>query len=573
MLSLRNKSSERALFEYRIQKLEERLKIATLCLHKISEGDQSLSYFDIDDSPDDEEGKQFSETLSRTKQRLAEYNQREQQRSWAAEGMAQFIALIQGDRTRSGFFDEVLSMIVRYTKSNQGGIFILNDNDPQDRHLELRACYAYSKKKFVDRKIPIGQGILGQAFLEEETSIFLNVPGNFFDITSGLGEATPRFLLITPLRYDQQVVGVLEIGCFHRMEKHQVEFIEKIAENLASVVLNIQHAAKATALYEESQRRARMLLEQEETLKQNIEELKATQEEMKRHQRGVEDRTQLMKFIIDNIPFPIFVKDERGRYTLVNRSEAELFALAESDILDKDDSYFVPNEDEWRVIQESDNRVLDSGQPLELPIQNFTTKNGASYVFKTTKIPFVNHVTGRKNILGVSIDLTEKHALEKKLLREMNIGTGNTLINLAGRQRMLSQKIGFYAEMVVKGKLHHISELKNTIDLFGHSLLTIRDGGFPKGIPCENPLPPADISVMSYVREIDMMWAQYRDAANKIIYYLTFGRSTTEEVRQYEIEKSIDFIEDNGEKFLELNNDLMLACIRISAAERVEDAY
>jgi len=100
---------------------------------------------------------------------------------------------------------------------------------------------------------------------------------------------------------------------------------------------------------------------------------------------------------------------------LVNKAEVALFDVSEKEILGKDDSHFVKNEEEWKVIQESDLNTLDSEVPIELPQQSFTTSVGITRVFKTTKIPFINASTGEKNILGVSVDLTEIVNLEKKL--------------------------------------------------------------------------------------------------------------------------------------------------------------
>lgn len=558
-----NTNSGRNLLLKRVATLEQRLKIATDYLKKISEGDNILT---IPESADqnDPENKDFIETLKKTENRLTEYTRLDKERIWIAEGMAKFMEVIQGDRTQTDFYDKVLTMIVRYSGCIQGGIFMLNDHDEVEPFLELKACYAYSRKKFIQRKIGLGQGMLGQCFLEKEICIYTTVPYDYFDITSGLGEATPRFLAIVPLKYDQHVLGVLELASFEVMEKYKVEFIEKMTENLASVALNIQHTRKANTLYKESQVKAKRLIEQEEALRQNIEELQATQEEMRRHQQELDQRSYLMKFIIDNIPFPIFVKDEKGRYTLVNKSEAKLFNLKDTDLIGKADSHFVTNDDEWQVIKESDERVLSSTEPLELPIQHFTTETGSSYIFKTTKIPFVNNVTHKKNILGVSIDLTEKLDLEKKLLHERSINDMNTLINMAGRQRMLTQKIGFYAEMAAKGKVLQTGELKSAVDLFEHSLEVIRNGGTPMEIVCESPLPEAEPSLLPFIQEIEDVWKHYRDAAKKIIYYISFNDSTTATIKDYEIEKSINYIEDHAEKLLELNNDLMLACIQLS---------
>jgi PAS domain S-box-containing protein len=563
MLFTTRKNSRKALHE-KIERLETRLKLATGFLSKIAEGDQALASFELNADEKDEEGKLFLEKLTRTKEKLAEYTQRDRERVWVAEGMSKFMDVIQGDRTAKDFYDKVLTMILRYSGAIQGGLFMLNEEDPEDSFLELKACYAYSRKKFVEKKIGLGQGMLGQCFIEKETNIFTTVPNNYFDITSGLGEATPRFLVIVPLKYDQQVMGVLEVASFEKMPAYKIEFIEKLCENMASVALNIVNTTRANKLYEESQLREKRLQEQEEVLRQNIEELEATQDEMKRHQRELDQRTYLMKFIIDNIPFPIFVKDEKGRYTLVNKTEAKLFGLPDTELIGKDDSYFVSNKEEWRVIQESDALVLASDDPLELPTQYFTTPSGVSYVFKTTKIPFVNNSTGKKNILGVSIDLTERLRLENKLVQERGINATNTLINLAGRQRMLTQKIGFYAEVVGKGKSQYVTELKNAVDQFEHSFGVIKDGGTPIGIKCEHPLEKSERALFPLLKNIDDLWLPYKDAVKKILYYTTFQDSVTASVKDYEIEQSLSYIEANAENLLSANNDLMLACIQLN---------
>src|SRR5690606_11600435 len=159
------------------------------------------------------------------------------------------------------------------------------------------------------------------------------------------------FLLLIPIKFNNVVLGVIELAYFKKPEKYQIEFAEKITENMASVTLNLRHAKRAQILFDESVQKAKALQEQEEILRQNVEELVATQEEMKRHQQEVDRQSALLKFIVDNIPFPIFVKDEMGRYELVNNAETRLFNMDEKDVLGKDDSHFVKSAKEWDVIR------------------------------------------------------------------------------------------------------------------------------------------------------------------------------------------------------------------------------
>ena len=557
--TLKKKNSELA---NRIKALEARLQIATECLERISEGNFNLTVDDLSLDTTTVENKNFALMLSKMSDQLARYSEKEYERVWIAEGISKFMNLVQGDnRAQTDFYDRILSMMINYLGVNQGGLFILNDDDREDIHLELTACYAYGRKRFLEKKVRIGEGMLGQCVLEKETTQFTKVPQSYAAITSGLGEATPEYLIIVPMKYDDVVLGAIELASFHPLKEHQVEFLERIAENIASLVLNIRNSARAERLFKESQEKARLLQEKEEMLQQNLEELIATQDEMKRNQIELDRQTNLLRFILDNIPFPVFVKDELGRYSLVNKAEAKLFNMRNDDLIGKDDSYFVNNEEEWNVIRESDAKVLRSNDPVELPLQYFTTTLGNSYVFKTTKIPFVNNVTGKKNILGVSIDLTEKLSLEQKLLREESANTNSMLLNIIGRQRMLSQKIGFHAEALVRGKKQNGTLLQDAIELHEHSLHIIRYGGMPMGVTLERPLPKADKELVPALEKIEEVWYQYKKAAENIILNSTVD-SHHRNMNVAAIEKDLDIIEQNGELILRLNNDLMLACIK-----------
>ena len=403
----RKRKNKNDFLKEKVLKYENTLKNTEVVIKEISNGNFELNK---DTSSD-----LFLDSLVELSEKMKQYEIQEKERRWVSEGLVHFVDIIRRDQSEKGeLYHGILSSLVKYLKANQGGIFLLShkENEPM---LEMVACYAYDRKKFMDKTIRIGEGLLGQCFLEEETTLYTELPPSYTTITSGLGLATPSCLVLVPLKFNDQMVGVIEIAGFHKFQKYELDFIEKIAESLASVVFNVQSTEQSKNLLFESEQREQMLKEQEEELRQNMEELVAAQEEMQGKQRELDQKSDMLKLIIDNIPFPVFVKDNIGRYTLVNKAEAALFDTPEENILGKDDSHFVKSTEEWKVIQESDLRTLDSNVAIELPAQSFTTSVGVTRIFKTTKIPFTNTITGEKNILGVSVDLTEVINLEKKL--------------------------------------------------------------------------------------------------------------------------------------------------------------
>lgn len=116
--------------------------------------------------------------------------------------------------------------------------------------------------------------------------------------------------------------------------------------------------------------------------------------------------------ILENLPFPAFIKNETGMYIIVNKHEADLFGLNELEIIGKRDAEFITDQEEIEIIKKTDEEVL-AGKKVELPVQRFSLPNGRSFVFKTHKIPFLNPLTAEPNILGFSIDVTDTENFEK----------------------------------------------------------------------------------------------------------------------------------------------------------------
>jgi putative methionine-R-sulfoxide reductase with GAF domain len=216
--------------------------------------------------------------------KLSEAEERQQKINWANEGAAKFSEIIKNESEDiSSLGDKILALLIKYLEVNQGALFIV-----QEKRLLRVASYAYGKKKFIDDAIEIGQGLVGQCALEGQTIYLKEIPKDYVKITSGLGEATPKNVLIIPIQQRDQILGVMELGSFQIIEQFKIEFTEKISENIASLIFNKQSGSQTKQLLKESQERAAILSQQEEEMRQNAEELQATQEEMTRQKLELE---------------------------------------------------------------------------------------------------------------------------------------------------------------------------------------------------------------------------------------------------------------------------------------------
>jgi FtsZ-binding cell division protein ZapB len=233
-------------------------------------------------------------SLVNMRNQLQIVSEEDKQRTWSAEGIAQLETILRANRSSAAIFDEIIKFAVRYTKANQGALFrsVKKDNEEM---LELVTCYAYDKKKFLEKTIAFGNGLIGQCAMEKTPVYLIDIPEGYIQISSGLGEAKPRSLLIVPLMADQDLMGVLEIASFQPFKKFEIEFLEKLAESVAAAVASITTAETTRLLLEEAQRQAEEMNSQQEEMRQNMEELSATQEEMARKEREYLDRIRALE--------------------------------------------------------------------------------------------------------------------------------------------------------------------------------------------------------------------------------------------------------------------------------------
>jgi len=252
-------------------------------VEKLQEGDESVEYI-----PD--EGDALGKAIVNLRNNISQSRKEEEirrkedeQRRWSAEGMARFgeILRLNNDNVEELSF-QIIRNLVNYVGANQAAFYLLEDDDEADVHFRMTACYAYERRKYADRIVPWGDGLVGACALEKETIFLKKVPDSYLNITSGLGKANPRCLVLIPLKLNDQVHGVLEVASFNIFEKHQLEFMEKIAESVATTISTVKINLRTAKLLRESREQAEELALKEEQMRQNMEELQATQEEAAR---------------------------------------------------------------------------------------------------------------------------------------------------------------------------------------------------------------------------------------------------------------------------------------------------
>lgn len=262
-----------------INVLTDNLKQIKLFAQEVGQGN-----FESDIKVFDNEG-DLGMALAEMRESLRKVAKADAIRNWSNEGYALFAEILRHHADDlDALCDELIRTIAQYLKVVQGSIFVASQENDATM-LILNAVYAYDKKKFINKTIKAGEGLLGQVFLEGEVAYLTKVPQNYVSITSGLGEANPRSVVIVPLKFNGQVNGVIELASFKNFEPYEIDFLKKIGESISSAINSVKAAEHTRRLLQESQLLANQMRIQEETMRQQMEELQATQEEMERKYR------------------------------------------------------------------------------------------------------------------------------------------------------------------------------------------------------------------------------------------------------------------------------------------------
>lgn len=374
------------------------------------------------------------------------------QRNRTSEGLALFSEILRKHTENiKDLSNEIISGLVKFMNANQGGIFILNDDDKHNIYLDLLGAYAYNRIKFLNKQVKLGEGLVGSVASEKYTVYMTDIPNEYIEIESGIGSSNPKSILIVPLKMEQEVLGVIELASFNEFEKYEIELVEKIAESIASSLSTARINTRTAMLLEQSNKQAAKMREQEEEMLQNIEELKATQEESDKREEQlrkslselrlahkiiqkkeielddkvknlqesneaqIENISLKEKFndtLIENSINAIIISDTKGNISKINKSARKLFEIEEyntkrlknifSDLFDKN------NLIDEKILSgyKKAEKKLPSGNKIfiQLSYQKQEINENILYII------FINDITSNVNIEIENKKIKEKYS-------------------------------------------------------------------------------------------------------------------------------------------------------------------
>ncbi|MFG2029272.1 HAMP domain-containing protein [Streptomyces sp. NPDC048825] len=211
-----------------------------------------------------------------------------EEQDWLKGNLARISGLMQGRRDLADVAALIMSELTPVVSAQHGAFFLampLDDGKDVgaagDDSYELRMLghYGYSMGSMPTSFRP-GETLIGTAAKEKRTILVDNVPPGYLKIASGLGEAPPAHVIVLPVLFEATVLGVIELASFQPFTQIQKDFLNQIAEMIATSVNTIAVNTKTEVLLKQSQELTEQLRERSAELENRQKALQASNAEL-----------------------------------------------------------------------------------------------------------------------------------------------------------------------------------------------------------------------------------------------------------------------------------------------------
>jgi len=160
----------------------------------------------------------------------------DEQQNWASQGIAKFGQLLRDfDQNVSKHSSAFIRELVAYLDMEVGGLFLLQKSG-EKQVFELTGAYAFDREKSLKKQFEPGEGLVGRCGLEKKSIVITDIPNDYIKIRSGMGEDKPSTILLVPILFDLEVLGVIELATFSIVKKYKIDFLEALGKSIASSI-------------------------------------------------------------------------------------------------------------------------------------------------------------------------------------------------------------------------------------------------------------------------------------------------------------------------------------------------
>ena len=197
---------------------------------------------------------------------------------------------LRGEANEKTLCESLLSQLAQHISFQIGAIYLTREGEI----LHLTASYAGSNAVSPAVSFRFGEGLTGQAAIEKQALMITDVPENYFPVSSASGKGMPGFILARPILFNDQVLGVIELGSFNQFDDFSLELLDRVLENAAIAINMAQSRQRVDILLEQTKQQTEELQSQREELQVTNEELAQRTHNLERQKKKIEKKNEIL---------------------------------------------------------------------------------------------------------------------------------------------------------------------------------------------------------------------------------------------------------------------------------------
>jgi signal transduction histidine kinase/DNA-binding response OmpR family regulator/CHASE3 domain sensor protein len=206
--------------------------------------------------------------------------------SWLRTGQSELSSRSAGHNTARPLSEAVLDYVALYLDASVGAMYIRDEQGA----LRRSGTYGFPPDEQSGMVFRGGESLVGQAAEENRVIALADVPQDYIKINSGLGQSSPRNLLIAPFSHEGKVNGVIEVGFLHSITTRDREFMTLIGEAVGASVNAALYRQRLQEVLSETQALNEELQVQQEELRTANEELEEQSRALEASQSSLENQ-------------------------------------------------------------------------------------------------------------------------------------------------------------------------------------------------------------------------------------------------------------------------------------------
>ncbi|MGJ8693013.1 MAG: response regulator [Thalassotalea sp.] len=279
---------------------------------------------------------------------------------WGKAHLAEIATQLQQASTFPDFSQRLLSALCPLLDAGHGTLYLKEEDN-----LRLLGGYGVQKPKALAKVIALGEGLVGQCALEKTTITLTDPPTNYIHINSGLGESSPRMIVILPILHNEQLIGVIELASFVPFTSRELDFLEALIPILGVSMGLLESSLHTQSLLQETQIQAQRMEDQALLLEKQSLEMEVQQAELMHTEAWY-------RGIVETAPDGMLVVDESGYIILCNPKAEELFGYQQGELMGQSVDCLLPmaaraghEQKRNQFMKAGGSRAMGAGQDLK----------------------------------------------------------------------------------------------------------------------------------------------------------------------------------------------------------------